>query len=180
MISKVLISDYQVIKDGVLLFESTNTTDANLFLKEIYKFIGLNYLKFFKMDHLSKLGFLASEILLKDIPKENLECMNLFLACSCSSLDSDIEYQKTIKDKENYFPSPSVFVYTLPNIVIGEIAIRFGIHGDNGMFIIPPHQKNDFLRTPNHFFQDSSSKPQLIGYLDFLGDHYVAEFILKY
>ena len=90
MISKVLISDYQVIKDGVLLFESTNTTDANLFLKEIYKFMGLNYLKFFKMDHLSKLGFLASELLLEDVPKVDLEQMDIYLACSSSSLDSDI------------------------------------------------------------------------------------------
>lgn len=180
MISRVLISDYKVMKDGVVLFESTNKTDANLFLKEIYKFLELNYLKFFKMDHLSKLGFLAAEFLLKEMPKENLEFMNIYLACSSSSLDSDIEYQKTIRDKESYFPSPSVFVYTLPNIVIGEIAIRFGIHGNNSMFIIPPYQKDDFLKTPNHFFQDTTINPQLSGYLDYLGDHYEAEFLLKY
>lgn len=179
MISQVLISDYQVIKDGNLILESSNRSDVNQFLKEVYKYLDLNYLKFFKMDHLSKLGFLASELLLKDVPKVDLEQMDIYLACSSSSLDSDIEYQKTITDRENYFPSPSVFVYTLPNIVIGEIAIRFGIHGNNSMFIIPPHQKNDFLKTPNHFFQVSSNKPQLIGYLDFLGDHFVAEFMFK-
>ena len=142
MISRVLISDYQVIKDGALLFESTQRTDVNLFLKEIYKYLELSYLKFFKMDHLSKLGFLASELLLREIPNEHFDHMDLFLACSSSSLDSDMEYQKTIRDKENYFPSPSVFVYTLPNIVIGEIAIRFGVHGNNSMFIISPDQKN--------------------------------------
>lgn len=180
MISRVLITDFQVIKDGVLLFETTNRTDTQLFLKEMYKYLGLNYLKFFKMDHLSKLGFLAAELLLKDFPKDQLERMEIHLACSSSSLDSDIEYQKTILDKESYFPSPSVFVYTLPNIVIGEIAIRFGIHGNNCMFIIPPHQKNEFLKTPNSFIQDFQKNAQLIGYLDFLGDHYDAEFILKY
>ena len=30
------------------------------------------------------------------------------------SLADDTNYQKTIADKDNYFPSPSVFVYTLP------------------------------------------------------------------
>src|SRR5207253_8491267 len=41
----------------------------------------------------------------------------------------------SITDKSSYFPSASVFVYTLPNIVAGEIAIRQKLNGENAFFI---------------------------------------------
>jgi hypothetical protein len=90
------------------------------------------------MDALSKLGFLTSELLLRNNkvtdyykPSE----IALLLSNRSSSLETDTEHQKMISDTENYFPSPAVFVYTLPNIVAGEIAIRNGIRGENSFLI---------------------------------------------
>src|SRR5574344_2584162 len=44
-----------------------NDNDKNqLWFNPIYRFIGSSYPKFFKMDHLCKAGFLASEFLMKE------------------------------------------------------------------------------------------------------------------
>ena len=111
-----------VFKDGEIVFKNTGAVLAD-FLLSVYQNFQLNYPKFYKMDNLGKLGLLASETLLKDnFEKENYtaEEVGLVLANSNSSLDDDIKYFDSVKD----IASPSLFVYTLPNIVIGEICIR--------------------------------------------------------
>ena len=40
-----------------------------------------------------------------------------------------------IQNKESYYPSPAVFVYTLPNICIGEISIKYKLYSENSFFI---------------------------------------------
>jgi hypothetical protein len=70
------------------------------FAKEAYKSLELNYPKFHKMDNLSKLAFLASEMILKD---EDHSRTALVFANRSSSLDTDFKYQESINDQENYF-----------------------------------------------------------------------------
>lgn len=109
------------------------------YLSEIYNHFQIQYPKFFKMDKLCKAGFLAGELLLQnyDFDRENGKSdWGIILCNESSSDDNDQHYWQTI-DKENYYPSPSVFVYTLPNIVTGEIAIRHKIQGESSFFILP-------------------------------------------
>ena len=104
----------------------------------IYKQYIDDYPKFYKMDSLSRLGFVATELLLnaegqrKDIPTEDRA---VILFNRSSSIMADKKYLVSIKDPEDYFPSPSVFVYTLPNIVTGEIAMRNLYHGETSFYI---------------------------------------------
>jgi hypothetical protein len=116
---------------GRNIFRLNNLSVKN-FLSEIYNFSEINYPKFFKMDLISKAGILGAEYLLKG--RENLETA-IFLANSSSSLDTDRNYQKTIGD-DSYFPSPSLFVYTLPNIVLGEIAIKHKLYGESLFYVL--------------------------------------------
>lgn len=105
---------------------------------QTYHELKLNYIKFFKMDNLSKLAILAADTLLKGTGLYNAEEKNdvaIILSNASSSLVTDTNYQKTICNPENYFPSPSLFVYTLPNISIGEICIKHKIYGEN-VFLI--------------------------------------------
>lgn len=107
-------------------------------LTQQYRHIGINYPKFFKMDRLCKAGFLGAEVLLKDLiddEKKN-DDWGIILMNSASSLDNDRRFQQTIA-KDNYFPSPSIFVYTLANIVTGEIAIRHKIGGETSFYVMP-------------------------------------------
>jgi len=104
------------------------------FIKSLYKKEAISYPKFYKMDNPGKLGFLAAEMIFKDNPfleRYRKEEIGIVILNASSSLDTDKAYHETIKDRSNYFPSPSVFVYTLPNILIGEICIRHKIKGEN-------------------------------------------------
>jgi len=141
-----------------------------------YRSLQVDYPKFFKMDNLSKLGFLASEIILKDdenrfTPREDIAivCFN-----RSSSLEIDIQYQATIADNENYYPSPSLFVYTLPNIVTGEIAIRNKIFGETSFYICEEFDAKQIFRTVGNVFSDKNTNFVLAGWIEcFQGKHEV-------
>ena len=108
----------------------------NDFLSALYKHMGTDYRKFYKMDVLSGLGFLASEILLAGSDREQPKTdTGIILFNKRSSLEADRNYQKTIQNKGDFFPSPADFVYTLPNIVTGEIAIRNKIYGETMFYV---------------------------------------------
>ena len=133
IISYCIIEENTIYKNGEILYKY-NSNSPKCFIDEAYSQLGFSYPKFYKMDNLSKLGWLASEILLKDEQlneRYNSENIGIVLSNSNASLDADIHYAKTI----NEVPSPALFVYTLPNIVIGEIAIRNGFKGENAFFV---------------------------------------------
>ncbi len=131
------VRDNKLILDGKLLYESAGGNFTE-FASLLYKHSGISYPKFHKMDNLCKLGFMTSELLLKDkdisVRYPGVET-GIILMNSSSSLDTDRNHQNTIMDRNEYFPSPSVFVYTLPNVVIGEICIRHKIFGEGNFFI---------------------------------------------
>jgi len=129
-----VISNEVVYKNEVPIFENKATADFSSFLLSVYQKLALQYPKFYKMDNLSKLGLLAAEVLLKDSDiKDRVtpEETGIILCNSNASLDTDIRYLETAKE----LASPAQFVYTLPNIVIGEISIRHGFKGENCFFI---------------------------------------------
>jgi|TARA_R110000868_G_scaffold61361_1_gene186426 hypothetical protein len=130
------ISNNRVQLNDELLLEDPGS-DFTTFIKLAYKKMETNYPKFFKMDDLSKLGFLATDILLKPMTQDSEMPKNIALVFSnsASSLQTDRKHQESILDKENYFPSPAVFVYTLPNICLGEISIKHRLYSENSFFI---------------------------------------------
>ncbi|MEZ4969033.1 MAG: 3-oxoacyl-ACP synthase [Flavobacteriaceae bacterium] len=130
------ISNNRVLWNDKLLMEEPGS-DFSTFIKLAYKKMETNYPKFFKMDDLSKLGFLAADILLKPMIRDSEISKNIALVFSnsASSLQTDRKHQESIVDRENYFPSPAVFVYTLPNICLGEISIKHRLYSENSFFI---------------------------------------------
>ena len=137
------ITHYCVIKlpeikvNGSVIF-NLSAAGPQEFLKSAYRNLNIGYPKFFKMDSLCKLAFLSAEVLLKDheiTRRYDAHQIGIILQNSSSSLEVDEKHQESISDRQNYFPSPAVFVYTLPNIMIGEIAIRHKIKGENAVLI---------------------------------------------
>lgn len=129
------IEKNQISLNGETIFHSEDLSFQD-FSKKAYQQFELNYPKFFKMDNLSKLAFLASEIILKgNLESETENNVALLFANKSSSLDTDVKYQKSISDKNEYFPSPAVFVYTLANICMGEISIKNQFKSENCFFI---------------------------------------------
>ncbi len=123
------------------------------------------------MDHLSKLGFLASEVLLKNIPlypRYTPEQVALVLSNGHASLDTDVRYFESTKTAA----SPALFVYTLPNIVAGEICIRHGIKGETAFFIFPnfdPVWMSDYV---NLVMASEKVQACIAGWIDVMGDHH--------
>lgn len=114
------------------------TIGANL-LREVYHTMIGGYSRFYKMDMLCQLGWVASELLIQAEGKERfVECDDraIWLFGKHSSICTDRDYQQTIADPTSFFPSPSLFVYTLPNIVTGEIALRNHYHAETAYFMV--------------------------------------------
>lgn len=145
------------------------------FIKALYKKETISYPKFYKMDNISKLGFLGAEMLLKDnafLDRYRKEEIGIVIMNSSSSLDTDLAYNKTIEDKSNYFPSPSVFVYTLPNILIGEICIRHRIKGENAFLISDKFDPGKVIESVKLLLDKDYAQACLCGWVEVLGDKF--------
>ena len=129
------------------------------------EFVG-NYPKFFKMDSLCKLGFIGAELLLKGISSEEKENAAIILFNRNGCLITDRNYQKTITD-DNYFPSPALFVYTLANIVTGEIAIRNKIYGESSFYVLNNEDTDLMNDIINNAYLTSSPSFILTGWVDY-------------
>ena len=160
--------------NGDLLFKD-ESEEFPTFIKSAYKFLKTDYSKFFKMDNLSKLSFLAADVLLKN---ENLndEENNIALIFSnrASSLDTDRKHQAAIENIEEYFPSPAVFVYTLPNICLGEISIKHRLYSENSFFIFDRFNAEHLQLYANSLLQSGKAEKVLCGWVDFDENSYEA------
>lgn len=164
------INDHVVCKDETKIFENKDTSLGD-FLVSVYHRFGINYPKFYKMDNLSKLGWLASEILLKDSFRKDEyqpQTIGVVLANASSSLDTDMRYYETVKD----IPSPALFVYTLPNIVIGEICIRQHFEGETAFFIFDEFDAGFIEQYVSNLINNNILQACVCGWVELLGEHY--------
>jgi hypothetical protein len=169
-----LIENNRVALNGQTVFEAPGSSFAD-FAKQAYNHAETGYAKFFKMDNLSKLAFLAADLLLKDEVKEGEENnFALLFANKSSSLDTDIKHQESIADRENYFPSPAVFVYTLPNICMGEISIRHKLYTENSFFIFAQFNAAFFANYADILMDTGKAEKVLCGWVEFYKNDYKA------
>ena len=171
----VKITPYSIVVDGKQIEIDTSTDNI---LADIYKRHIGSYPKFYKMDRLSQLGFVASELLLNQEYPRLQQCADraIVLFNHSSSVWVDCEYAKSIAIGDDYFPSPSLFVYTLPNIVCGEIAVRNGYHTETSFYIIPNKDENIMHEVLTSTFLDDSLQSILAGWIDYEDEsHFEAE-----
>ena len=198
----IRITPEEVVLDHQKLWEGNQNANEKLeeqegaghhsLLTSLYRQMIGNYPKFYKMDGLSRLGFVASEILLNaekgetDVERREeegerlLEERAIIFFNHSSSIASDRNYKESINDKDNYFPSPSIFVYTLPNIVTGEIAIRNHFHGETSFFILPDKDERMMEEILQASCRDAQSKSFLTGWIDYEDErHFEADLKIK-
>lgn len=151
-----------------------NTRDAgpsDSWFKQIYREQEFVYPKFHKMDVLSQAGFITTELIKRNNPQLAGVYLDdevaLCFANSLSSSDTDQRFRKSYQ--ENGTPSPALFVYTLPNIVLGEIAILNKWYGEN-MFAVLPKFAPDFFLNYTDVLMTSGSKAVLCGWLGIEGE----------
>ena len=160
----VRITQNEVIIDDERLDLKSRGKDM---LTEVYKTKIGNYPKFYKMDMLSRLAFVASELLIgRD--EENDDHSNdraVVLFNHSSSIIADRQYVKSI-EKDDFFPSPAAFVYTLPNITTGEIALRNGYHAETSFYILAERNEKLMQRVIKSTFIDRDIKSVIGGWID--------------
>jgi len=159
--------------NGKVVYENTSTDFAS-FIKSAYTHFETDYSKFFKMDNLSKLAFMAAEMVLPAISSEEERNRAVVLSNRASSLDTDRKYQKSIADESNFYPSPAIFVYTLPNICIGEISIRHKLHSENSFFIFEAFNAEYLEDYADNLLQTEKAEDVLCGWVDVDKDEYEA------
>ncbi len=135
-VTHVYLSPKGTYRNGVRV-PLSDPASGEHWLKSIYQDMELEYPKFYKMDTLSKMAVLGAELL-----KDELQAVNsvenelaLIFANAASSMQTDLRFIDSYEEQGN--PSPSLFVYTLPNILTGELAIRHKWYGENCFFITP-------------------------------------------
>lgn len=170
------IRNNTVYSNGKLVFEAKNLHLAE-FLLAVYRHLELQYPKFHKMDNLSKLGWLAAEVLLPDSMEKDTykpEGIGIVLSNANASLDTDIKYYESTRT----MASPALFVYTLPNIVIGEIAIRHHFKGENAFFIMDGFDAGFFEQYVGNLIKNNILQCCICGWVDVLDNQYNATLFL--
>lgn len=164
------IQNQMLLRQGSVIYNSL-AGDLDTFLDTALAALSIYYPKFYKMDRLSKLGFLAAEILLRDIElinRYNPQQVAVVLSNAHSSLDTDIRYFETSKT----IASPALFVYTLANIVTGEICIRHGIKGENAFFISEEFDPQGICEYVDLVLATEKTKACVAGWVDVMGDQH--------
>ncbi|MDO4228223.1 MAG: 3-oxoacyl-ACP synthase [Capnocytophaga sp.] len=169
-----IIENGMVTLDGEVFFAEKETSFAD-FSKKALKIFCVDYPKFFKIDKLSKLAFLASELILRHYSQEEKNKIALLFANKSASLDIDLKHQHSISDKENYYPSPAVFVYTLPNICLGEISIYHQMKTENAFFVFDNYPHNFFENYSKILLKNHATDRVLCGWVEFLNNNYKAD-----
>jgi hypothetical protein len=168
------LQEHRVLLNGIVEYASEAESVDALF-RSLYRYYNIDYPKFFKMDNLCKLAFLSAEILLQGngvLQKYPGEQIGIILENASSSLESDEKHQESIRDRNQYFPSPSVFVYTIPNIMVAEIAIRHKVKGENAVFISKQFDPELIYHYVSELFRNQQVSCCLSGWIECYGNHY--------
>ena len=175
MITKTIqLQDHRVWLNGVVNYVS-EVDPFGKFIRSVYSHYRIDYPKFFKMDNLCKLAFMSAEILLRGndaFQKYPGEEIGMILENASASLEYDQKHQESISDRSHYFPSPSVFVYTIPNIMVAEVAIRHKIKGENAVFIFEQFDPGFIHHYVSELFHNQQVSCCLTGWVECYGDHY--------
>ncbi len=173
----IRVNNQQIYVNSEQDFQADDVDGFASFIKSAYKTYKLDYPKFYKMDALCRLGFVAAELLLKDTDLSQFEPneIGLIIINKSSSLHTDVAYQNSIKD----IPSPATFVYTLPNIVIGEICIKNNIRGESLFLVDEEYNPAALVANLDILFKTTQTKICITGWIEMaMDDSYNAKLYL--
>lgn len=158
-------------KNGISILEDNLNNDITP--EDLYRHLQLGYPKFFKMDMLCKWAWLGAENLLKEEQGFSYEGIDknkiaIVLATAHGCLDVDKKYlQSTLS-----IPSPALFVYTLSNIMLGEVSIRHGFKGEQTCFVNDTFDVNELYFWVNDLMTNRNMEACLCGWVDATNDEH--------
>lgn len=174
------IKNQKVFFDGKECYSEDASNDFQSFIKNVYKTFKMDYPKFYKMDPLSKLSLVASTVLFEKSPEKIDPNTAIILSNKSSCIDVDLDHQNSISQGSNSYASPANFVYTLPNIAIGEISIKYKLKSEHSFFIFDNFNPGFLIDYTNSLTMFGESKSILCGWVEKFENEYNAfVFIVK-
>jgi hypothetical protein len=164
------ICNRRLVLQGEVVYKNEDGT-LDEFMETAFGSLSIPYPKFYKMDRLSKLGFLAMELLAKDsqlMQRYTAQQVAIVLSNAHASLDTDMQYYQSTKT----MASPALFVYTLTNIVTGELCIRHGIKGENAFFVFPHFDAVQLCDYAEMVMASEKTHACVAGWVDVMGDQH--------
>lgn len=145
----------------------TMESTGRAMLTEIFRKYFGEFPKFHKMDLFSRLAFLATGLLLKDGAEVfEPEKLSVILFNKTSSVIADRMHLQTFSKPGEFYPSPSTFLYTLPNVVMGEIASKYGIKGETTFIILPERDDAVIEGLMSSIMSGSKSSKAIYGWVN--------------
>lgn len=133
----------------------------------IYRTMLTEYPKFYKMDVFNRLVYVASQLLVKEEDAGSPDTGRALVFFNRSStVVSDRRHISTFTGGEGFFPSPSVAIFTLPNIVAGEVAIRNGYKGETSFYILDERDGTLMENIVDATFACSDVHSMITGWVD--------------
>ncbi len=178
-VSVVEIDNATLKVDNNIGYEATDEDKSfATFIRGAYKSLDGKNQKFYKMSDLCKLGYVAAEALLQNCINFAPEEVGIILSNRSASIDTDRKHQDIISSDGESCAAPAVFVYTLPNVVAGEIAIRHKIQGENTFFIQEEYDAAWMENYARKVMAHDNLKYCIVGRCELLKENYHAEFKL--
>ena len=139
--------------------------------QDLYRKLSYSYMKFFKMDLLCKWAWLGAELLLQDDSSNisndiSADKTAVVLGTKHGCLDVDKKYEESRYE----IPSPALFVYTLPNIMLGEICIRHGFKGEQLCMVNDEFDAEELNFWVNDLLTNKGMEACLCGWADAYDD----------
>jgi 3-oxoacyl-(acyl-carrier-protein) synthase len=163
--------------ESVELSEIDCNSDFKTYIKGLFASVSEPYMKFSKMDDYCRLGTTAVQLLLDKVgglsqydPYEIALIVNTDTGC----IESDLAHWDNITADE-YVSSPAIFVYTLPNVVAGEICIKNKFKGE-GVTLVG--NTDDPKTIVERFCGGTDTKAAIYLYVDKCDDKFSAKSIL--
>lgn len=143
-------------------------------IDDAYRVVGSSYPKFFKMDILSKWAWIATELLLKAPDTtwryEGIDRSRIALILQTS--DGCLEVDKAFQKSTEEIASPALFVYTLPNIMLGEICIRHGFKGEQLCEVVDQWNPSEASFYVRDLLQNRGMDAAIFGYVNATNHHH--------
>lgn|SRR5690554_951061 len=172
IVSYCNIKNNQVFLNGERMFHDEEASEFLEFIKKAYKHFELDYPKFYKMDSLCKLAMVGGSVLLNQLDEVDSE-MALVFSNKSSCIDIDRIHQASISENEGY-ASPANFVYTLPNIALGEISIKYKLRSENSFFIFEDFNPSFLIDYTTSLINLNKAEQVLCGWIEIFENEYNA------
>lgn len=144
---------------------------------EIFKKYLADGSRFFKMDLYSRLAYVGTSILAKDALEASApEDRALVIFTQNGSVLADRKHLSTFANPDEFFPSPAVFINTLPNVVLGEIAVKNSIKGETTLVLLPARDEMAMQRIIDATVSAARPSALICGWVDCdAEDSYIAD-----